>query len=316
MGHETTERLILASESSTMEEACLVLIYGAPELGKRFTLSEDVFVGRESANGIVVNAGSVSRHHARLEMRSGAWFISDLGSTNGTRRNGEEVHGPERLANGDLVKIGGVIFKYIAGGNVESLFHEEIYRLTIFDGLTRLHNKRYFLEFLDREIARALRYGSSLSLVMIDVDHFKKINDTYGHPTGDRVLEKIASLLGRSVRREQLLARYGGEEFALVLPELADDQVVSLCESVRTTIEDEVFELDAVRLPVTISLGATTLAPPMARNDLIHQADAQLYRAKKSGRNQTCFARGTSSNSVTDPHFAPPSAIQSPRAEG
>jgi two-component system, cell cycle response regulator len=194
--------------------------------------------------------------------------------------------GTATLANGDLITIGGVIFKYIGGGNIEALFHEEIYRMTIFDGLTRVANKRYFMEFVDREVARAVRYGSRLSLAMIDIDLFKSINDEHGHPAGDLVLEELAAALSKHVRREQLLARYGGEEFAVVMPELERGEVLAFCEKLRSVAESATFEFRGQRIPVTISAGAAMLEKNMNRDDLIQRADEQLYRAKRAGRNR------------------------------
>src|SRR6185369_11574096 len=220
MNRDSTRTNLRAVGPQLSEDACLILIYGGSDLGKRFALTHDNTIGRDPSNDICVDMSFVSRQHARVTRRELRWFIEDLGSRNGTQINGVPVEGVTRLDNGDQIKIGGAIFKYIAGGNVETLFHEEIYRMTIFDGLTKVHNKRYMLDFLEREIARARRYSSPLSMAMLDIDHFKSLNDTHGHQAGDYVLERVASAIGAHVRREQLLARYGGEEFALVLPEL------------------------------------------------------------------------------------------------
>ncbi|HLU67037.1 MAG TPA: GGDEF domain-containing protein, partial [Kofleriaceae bacterium] len=200
------------------------------------------------------------------------------------------------LRDGDFVKIGSAIFKFLSGSGVETSYHEEIYRMTIVDGLTGAHNKRYFLEFLEREMARCSRYGRPLSLLMFDIDHFKKINDTHGHLTGDYVLKELARrLLGR-IRKEELLARYGGEEFAVVLPETNHDNAMQFAEMLRRMIGGEMFEYEGDRFPVTISVGVATLdfeslsqglAPPPQIDPLefIRQADANLYNAKRGGRN-------------------------------
>src|SRR5260370_17552475 len=116
------------------------------------------------------------------------------------------------------MRCGGAVLKFIEGGNLEALYHEEIYRLTIIDGLTEIANKRHFDDFLEREIARATRYGRSLSLVLFDIDHFKSLNDRYGHLAGDRVLKPTAALVAKEVRRDELLARYDGEEPAHLRP--------------------------------------------------------------------------------------------------
>lgn len=283
--------MLFAEVQAAVTDACLVLIYGAPDLGKRFELKTDITIGRDRSNDIVIEAADVSRQHARVERREqGQWWITDLASRNGTRRNGEVLSETTTLANGDLISIGGVIFKYIAGGNIEALFHEEIYRMTIFDGLTKIANKRRLLDFLDREVARAVRYGSRLSLAMLDVDLFKEINDKHGHPAGDMVLEQMAAAMNGIVRREQLLARYGGEEFAVVMPELDRPELEAFCEKLRVTVESETFEFHGERIPVTVSVGAAMFEAPMTRDELIERADQELYRAKKAGRNVVSVA--------------------------
>src|SRR5690606_29399643 len=148
--------------------------------------------------------------------------VEDLGSTNGTWVNETEVRRPDEvpLRSGDLLKIGGCILKFLQAGNVETLYYEEIYRTIVVDGLTQVHTKRSFHEFLDREMARCSRYGRPLSLLLFDVDRFKDVNDQLGHLTGDYVLRELALLVKtRMIRKEELVARYGGEEFVVVLPE-------------------------------------------------------------------------------------------------
>lgn len=286
MRSEATRAHLIANEPQLSAEACLILIYGASDLGKRFALTHDTIIGRDPSSDICVDMSFVSRQHAHVTLRENRWFIEDLGSRNGTQVNGTPVDGATRLDNGDQIKVGGAIFKYIAGGNVEALFHEEIYRMTIFDALTKVHNKRYLIDFLEREIARSRRYSSPLSMAMLDIDHFKKLNDTHGHQAGDYVLEHVAGTIASIVRREQLIARYGGEEFALVLPELDAEQVRGFCESVRQRVAAESYLFEDKTLRVTISIGAAMLDETMERDELIQAADAMLYEAKRGGRNR------------------------------
>ena len=289
MRSEATRAHLVVNEPQVSAEACLILIYGTSDLGKRFALTHDTTIGRDPSSDICVDMSFVSRQHAHISRRESHWFIEDLGSRNGTHVNGTPVDGPTRLDNGDQIKIGGAIFKYIAGGNVETLFHEEIYRMTIFDALTKVHNKRYLIDFLEREIARSRRYASPLSMAMIDIDHFKQLNDTHGHQAGDHVLERVAGAIAAVVRREQLLARYGGEEFALVLPELDAVQVHGFCDSVRQRVASESYLFDDKPLRVTISVGAAMLDETMERDELIQAADEQLYAAKRAGRNRVAM---------------------------
>ncbi len=280
-----TEAIMPKHLQAASTDACLVLIYGT-DLGKRYPISSEVTIGREEANGIVIDLPSVSRRHAHVFMENEAWLLTDLGSTNGTYVNGKEVVGKGQLSNGDLIKLGSVIFKFIAGSDIEAQFYEEIYRLTILDGLTGVHNKRYLLDFLDREIARADRHGRPLSLAILDIDHFKKLNDTYGHVAGDYVLERMSRLIKRHVRREQLFARFGGEEFVLVLPETDLEQARSFCEKIRQQVAESVFEFDSQELKTTVSIGVAILPGPVDVDRFLHLADDELLRAKRSGRNR------------------------------
>ena len=266
--------------------ACVILIYGE-ELGRRVPLpGPEVTIGRDDDNEVAIALDTISRRHARIFIKRSSYYVEDLGSTNGTFVNESQIVRATQLRNGDLLSCGGAVLKFIEGGNLESLYHEEIYRLTITDGLTQAANKRHFLEFLEREIARATRHTRPLSLVLFDVDHFKSINDEHGHLAGDRVLKGIASTVAGQVRREELLARYGGEEFAIVLPETGVQAAGVFSERVRRCVEDSTFEYDGHALRATISMGAAGLKDSDSVESLIARADAQLYRAKQDGRNR------------------------------
>jgi diguanylate cyclase (GGDEF)-like protein len=270
--------------------ACLVLIYGG-ELGRRFEITGPLTIGRDpEANPVVVDSPDVSRQHAIVTPREGGWAIADLGSTNGTHVNDVEVEGEKPLASGDLVRIGGAVFKYLAGGNVESLFYDEIYRMTIYDGLTRVHNRRYFDEFLAREMARAQRFHRPLGLALLDVDHFKRVNDAHGHLVGDEVLRQLAARVLPKVRREQLLARFGGEEFALVLPEVESPNAGIFCQRICRSVADEAFATTAGPLSITVSLGVAGFRAGMDPEAFVKAADQALYLAKQEGRNRVVQA--------------------------
>ncbi len=269
-------------------EACLVLVYPpGPDMGKRFPLQRnEVVLGRGSDSEIQVDRDSVSRRHARVFRNGEQWMVEDLGSTNGSYVNDVPVQ-RSILRDSDFLKIGAAIFKFLSGAGVEAAYHEEIYRMTIIDGLTGAHNKRSFLEFLEREIARCARHRRPLSLLMFDIDHFKLVNDTHGHLTGDYVLKELSKrLLGR-IRREELLARYGGEEFATVLPETDNAGAMIFAEQIRRLVADEPFEYEGDRFPVTISVGVATVeGEDVDSTAFIKMADDHLYRAKREGRNK------------------------------
>ena len=268
-------------------ECCIVQIHG-PELGKKYTLLDLEFtIGREEGNHIVVDLDNVSRRHARIIRKQGRMFVQDLGSTNGTYLNDQEVTQETPLRSGDLIKVGGSIFKFLTGDNVELQYHETIYTLTIQDGLTGINNKRYFLEYLEREMGRCHRYGRPLTLMIFDIDFFKKINDVHGHLAGDYVLRELAQSLKRLVRKEQCFARYGGEEFAVVIPEDGGDKARIFAEKIRRCIEEKQFVFENQEIPVTLSLGVADMAADMVEPlQFIKIADANLYKAKKTGRNR------------------------------
>jgi len=268
-------------------DAALVVIYGL-DLGRKFDLTrEETLIGRSSRSDIQIDQESVSRNHAAITNTREGVRIRDTGSTNGTFINDELVEGERELRNGDLVKIGRTIFKYIAGGNIEAAYHDEIYRLTTMDGLTQIYNRRYFDEQLDREISRSRRYERTLSLVLMDIDHFKAVNDRFGHLAGDSVLKQLASTVRTRIRREDVFARYGGEEFGILLPEVALPGAKQLAEKVRRLVEKQRFEFDRQAIPVTVSLGVAVLeALHREPGDLVRAADERLFEAKSSGRNR------------------------------
>jgi len=162
------------------------------------------------------------------------------------------------------------------------------------DGLTCLFNHRAFQERLKTEWNLAKRYGHSLSVVMLDVDHFKQYNDTYGHPAGDTILKHVASILRDHARTVDMAARYGGEEFAMILPNTDSEGALVLAERLRSAIETACWEYRAV----TASFGVATVTEPMLdRSELISAADAALYRSKKTGRNRVTAAENNASYS-------------------
>jgi diguanylate cyclase (GGDEF)-like protein len=271
--------------------ACLVHIYptGA-NMGQRYALGDEtVVVGRGEDCQIQISDHSVSRRHARIEKNGDSFFAVDLQSTNGTFVNNMGCV-QTRLKDGDYLQIGNCIFRFLAGGNVEAEYHEEIYRLTIIDALTGVHNKRFFEEFLDREMARSNRHHRPLSLVMFDIDRFKSVNDELGHLAGDYTLRELATMARPKIRREDLFARYGGEEFVLILVETQFPGAMELAERIRTMVEKRTFECDGRPFQITISLGvaATTGEDGLTTQDLIRRCDEKLLEAKRAGRNRVC----------------------------
>lgn len=273
------------SDRPAGKEACLVVIYGL-DLGKKYNLDRpSLIIGRSSKADIQIDQESVSRNHCKIINTGKTILLRDLGSTNGTYINDELVD-EYVLRDGDFIKIGRCIFKFLSGSNIENAYHEEIYRLTTIDGLTQVYNKRYFVETLEREIGRAQRYRRDLSLIIFDIDHFKQINDTYGHLAGDYVLKQLAAVIKSRIRREDILARYGGEEFAIILPEIDSYNAFQFAEKIRRLTEKAVFKFEETEIPVTISIGVCSLSPDVHDpQEFIKLADTHLYEAKSRGRN-------------------------------
>jgi diguanylate cyclase (GGDEF)-like protein len=274
-------------------EDCLVLIYTPvkADLGRRYVLQQgSTAIGRGRDNDIVLPSDCVSRRHSRIERRGKALYLIDLASTNGTFINDEGKPVSERcLTRGDQLKIGDTIFKYLSGSDVEAQYHEIVFQMTITDGLTNLCNRRRLDAVLEEEIPRARRHHRDLSLLMLDIDHFKAINDTHGHLAGDSVLRGLATVLQKRLRPNDKLGRYGGEEFCAILPETSLRNAASIAEELRALVESYAFVSESRSIRVTISIGAASLQPAMQAADLYRGADEQLYTAKRSGRNRVCF---------------------------
>jgi len=267
----------------------LVMISG-PDLGQRIEVREGrLTIGRDSQCDVVLPLGGVSRVHCAIRREASGLWLRDHGSTNGTRRNGELVraHVDVRLGAGDLITVGGAIFKLLDGESPEAEYHERVFRTMALDGLTQLRNRRSLQDAIESEIARSRRHQHALSLLLVDVDRFKDVNDQHGHLCGDLVLQRVAALLARHGRRENCAARFGGDEFAIVLAETPVAGALTFAERIRGAVESEPIEVGGVPLEITVSVGAAEWAPQMSQpEDLIAMADAALYRAKNGGRNR------------------------------
>jgi diguanylate cyclase (GGDEF)-like protein len=268
-------------------QQALLIVLSEPCLGSRVLLAEaEVEIGRGARGGLLIDSDSVSRRHARVEFANGAHRIVDLGSTNGTFVNGSRVQAHE-LRDGDRVQIGKVLLKYVAGGNIEATYHEEFQRLMRFDALTGVFNKRQFTEEL-KTVSHGLRTSSqSLALMVLDIDHFKRINDTYGHVVGDGVLMELCSVARELMTPEVVFGRVGGEEFAVLWDGGTQDGMLQLAERVRKATEQHLFTFEGKRLAVTVSIGVAerTGDRDEPHEAIYERADAKLYEAKNAGRN-------------------------------
>lgn len=273
-------------------QACLVVLQG-PRLGQRVDVGDEpLVIGRAPECGLQILERSVSRQHARLWKGSSGYRIKDLDSTNKTLLNEQPIIEAE-LRDGDHIAIGTSVLKFLERSSIEARYHEEIYQLATLDPLTGLANRRHFMELMERELARGRGGQGPLPLLMIDLDHFKEVNDRWGHPAGDQVLRQVAGVLRSGTREGAILARIGGEEFAIVLPgqdlAAAARCAERLCAAVAAAAIHGVAGLERV----TVSIGVAACDGETAGlGQLLRVADLQLYRAKQEGRNRVCVAGG------------------------
>jgi two-component system cell cycle response regulator len=264
------------------------------EKGRIFVLTGQsaYIIGRSRDCYVTIPDASCSRKHAEVifQASNNQVFVKDLGSTNGTRVDGVVIAGMKALKEGDIIQIGdNAQFKYMLMTQKEADTQQDIYQQATHDALTKVFNRRFFEETLDREVARRNTLGAGLGVVILDVDFFKKVNDTYGHPAGDTVLKEIARRIPVCVRGEDIFARFGGEEFVVMAKAETLDTLKSMAERIRQTIEAKPIVHAEHSLTVTASVGAvwiegTSKTPSPA--DMVKAADECLYEAKRTGRNR------------------------------
>lgn len=251
----------------------------------------ELVIGRAASATVRLNDDGISRRHCRVLSVGGQVIIEDLGSANGTLVNGEMIQ-HYALKEGDKIRLGATTtLKFTYQDKLDESFQQQMIDAALRDGLTRCYNKKFFQDRLETEFAYARRHRTMLSLVMFDVDYFKKVNDNYGHLAGDAVLVHLARITQATIRTEDVLARYGGEEFAIICRGTPLLNAGVLGERIRTRVEAENFDYQSTRLPVTISVGVAALpeANVATPSELIRDADSALYEAKKSGRNRVCL---------------------------
>ena len=259
-------------------------------LGNRTRLGPDetLTIGRSSSCDITLaHVRSLSRIHARLRHHGDHVEIEDLGSTNGTYVNDDPIEAPYRLRSGDRFQVGAVHFKFLHELDPEHAYHETIHQLVTHDGLTDIFNKRKFDDEFQREFDRARRHRRPLTLVLLDIDHFKDVNDNFGHLCGDFVLQQIARRTREHIRPEQTLARLGGEEFGILSPETDAEGALVLAEKLRSLFEKDHHRYTDVDVKITCSFGIASRDDSMKEpDDLFEAADRALYRSKNEGRNR------------------------------
>jgi diguanylate cyclase (GGDEF)-like protein len=288
MGGYESERTFVSIPSERPRSAgkpVLVVISGA-ELGRQIDLaSVEVDIGRGEEVTFRIDSEQVSRRHASIRKLAGKFILGDLNSTNGTFVNERKVR-THALMDGDQIRIGKTVFKYTESA-LEVEFHEQIAHRANVDALTSAFNKRYFQEALRRCVDAARASSTAVSLIVFDIDHFKKINDTRGHAAGDAVLKQLGEVIRAQVRDGDVFCRIGGEEFAIILTSTPEEAARRAAEFIREAVEQSDFVFELSEIPVTISLGVAALdGTDLDAEALFQRADSRLYEAKRSGRNR------------------------------
>ncbi|MCC6521802.1 MAG: diguanylate cyclase [Polyangiaceae bacterium] len=272
---------------SQRDRAYLIVLAGV-DVGKMFKLGEgQTTIGRSQKADIRLDDDSISRLHVKVTLAGTFVEVEDLQSSNGTMVNGERI-AKHALKDGDKIRVGETtILKFTFHDRLDESFQQKMYNAALRDPLTRAYNKKYFLDSIATEVSYAKRHETPLSLIMFDLDHFKRVNDTYGHPAGDQVLIEIASVVQGMLRTEDVFARYGGEEFVVVLRGITLANAGLLAERLRAAVEVAPIVSDGKRLPVTVSVGVACFEPHQEDpRGLIAAADEALYAAKHAGRNR------------------------------
>ncbi|MGE0870470.1 MAG: diguanylate cyclase [Kofleriaceae bacterium] len=286
---ETDPTGIDLATALTRKRACMTAITGSAS-GTVFKLpAARSLIGRATECTIRITDDGVSRKHAAIWSDGDTMWLADLESRNGTYLNGQRVTAATVLRDGDKIQVGRTtILRFGYHDDLDEAFHENLVSSALRDPLTRLFNKRYFLDRLASEVKFARRHETALSLLLIDIDHFKTVNDNHGHLAGDAVLVKLAEVLLRAVREEDVVARFGGEELAIILRAVPLDAAFQLSDRLRRLIEQTIIQHQDREIRATVSIGVAMFAGSErdTADMLIEAADQALYRAKNAGRNR------------------------------
>ena len=276
------------------DQAYLIVLAGSA-MGEMFKLSENpTIIGRGQSAHIRMTDEGISREHCDISIEGDRMVLHDLGSTNGTFCQGARVD-KHILEDGDKILVGSsTVLKFTYHDSLDELFQRQMYESALRDDLTKTFNKKYFTDRLESEYAFAMRTRAPLSLIAFDLDHFKEVNDTYGHPAGDLALIEVSHVVASLIRAEDVFARVGGEEFAVICRSTDAAQAQAVAERMRQTVASHKFEADGKALPIAISAGAASIPHPELTDPqaLIAAADHALYEAKRTGRNRVCVWQG------------------------
>ena len=279
--------------SSKREGACLIVLAGSA-MGEMYKLTrERTVIGRGQKAQVRMLDDGVSREHCEIVMDDDKAILRDLASTNGTFCRGSRVERQE-LEDGDKILVGsGTVLKFTYHDSLDETFQRQMYESALRDDLTKIFNKKYFTDRVESEFAYSYRQKMSLALVTFDVDHFKEVNDTYGHPAGDYVLAEMSLAVQAIVRVEDVFARVGGEEFSIICrgADIAQGRVIA--ERVRHAVSSHSFVFAGKNIPITVSAGVAAIqdARIVDAQGFVAAADHALYEAKRTGRDRVCLWR-------------------------
>ena len=292
---QTADKTVFTQVSAeyTKDEKAFILFLSGNLQGKLFCLEQDeTVIGRAEDATISIHDQRISRYHFKIMFEMGKAVLEDAGSTNGTFVNGNRVQ-RHVLENGDQIQIStSTVIKFGYGDEGERMFLSEFYRMANFDAVTGAYNKHAFEKRLEEEVVLATRTKQELSLIMLDLDYFKKVNDTYGHLAGDFILAEIVKSIQSTMREWDILARYGGEEFVVLLRGVDGVGAAKLADRLRKNVQDAKFIFEGTQIPVTISLGVSQVGGNIkSSKQLIAIADECLYASKKNGRNKVTIKK-------------------------
>jgi two-component system cell cycle response regulator len=281
----------IARRAAEVERQYIVSVLQGPQTGLQRALDQDsIVIGRATGCDFVLEDTALSRRHCRIFRAPEGLVVEDLGSSNGTFLDGQIVRTPQRIEDGARIQLGRqTVLALSRQDPLEQNAARQLYESAMRDPLTGVYNRRCLDQRMREEFAYAQRHKSSLSFFLIDLDHFKRINDTFGHPAGDAVLRHIGELVPRYLRREDVAARYGGEEFAIVARSIGVEGARTLGERIRKRIAEAPVIFGHQSIAVTASLGVATLDERKryaSADTLLAAADQALYRAKEGGRNR------------------------------
>ncbi|MGB0679373.1 MAG: diguanylate cyclase [Polyangiales bacterium] len=289
---DITNELAVQVQNVRGRDRCTLTVVSGPALGQLFSLihEKELVIGRSVTSQAHVDDLGMSRRHLRIVRDGDAFYAEDLGSKNGSYLRGKRIHDRQRLSDGDRLQLGPNTL--IKVGFFDEVEHEamlQVYEWTVRDPLTRLYNRRHLDERCAAEFAFAKRHESSLSVLWIDIDHFKRLNDTHGHQAGDAVLSALAGFLARVMRTEDVAGRYGGEEFVVLLRRTPLSDALALAERLCRGVRALAVPWDGEELRTTVSIGVACYVHAQGfsnAEELLKAADAAMYRAKNSGRDR------------------------------